>query len=61
MFKTKDENKQRTELLVIVTPEITLPLRAGDPKPDIYFPRDFLVKLDPNDVKTGSKSGGKKN
>jgi pilus assembly protein CpaC len=61
LFKTKDENKQRTELLVIVTPEITLPLRAGDPKPDIYFPRDFLVKLDPNDVKNGSKSGGKKN
>jgi pilus assembly protein CpaC len=61
LFKTKDENKQRTELLVIVTPEITLPLRAGDPKPDIYFPKDFLVKLDPSDIKNGSKSGGKKN
>ena len=61
LFKSKDENKQRTELLVIVTPEITLPLNASDPKPDIYFPRDFLVRLDPNDVKNGSKSGGKKN
>jgi pilus assembly protein CpaC len=61
LFKTKDENKQRTELVVIVTPEITQPLNANDPKPEIYFPRDFLVRLDPNDVKTASKSGGKKN
>jgi pilus assembly protein CpaC len=60
LFKTKDENKQRTELLVIVTPEITLPLNASDAKPSIYFPRDFLVRLDPNDIKNG-KSGGKKN
>jgi pilus assembly protein CpaC len=61
LFKTKDENKQRTELLVIVTPEITQPLNANDPKPDIYFPKDFLVRLDPNDPKTSGKSGGKKN
>jgi pilus assembly protein CpaC len=60
LFKTKDENKLRTELLVIVTPEITVPLNASDAKPSIYFPRDFLVRLDPNDVKNG-KSGGKKN
>ena len=61
LFKTKDENKQRTELLVIVTPEITQPLNANDPKPDTYFPRDFLVKLDPNDTKANGKSGAKKN
>jgi pilus assembly protein CpaC len=61
LFKTKDENKQRTELVVIVTPEVTQPLGPNDPKPEIYFPRDFLVRLDPNDVKNGSKSGGKKN
>jgi len=61
LFKTKDENKQRTELVVLVTPEITQPLNATDAKPEIYFPRDFLVRLDPNDLKNGSKSGGKKN
>jgi pilus assembly protein CpaC len=61
LFKTKDENKQRTELVVLVTPEITQPLNATDAKPEIYFPRDFLVRLDPNDAKNGSKSGGKKN
>jgi pilus assembly protein CpaC len=60
LFKTKDENKLRTELLLIVTPEITLPLNASDAKPSIYFPKDFLVRLDPTDVKNG-KSGGKKN
>ena len=41
--------------------KITQPLSATDAKPEIYFPRDFLVRLDPNDVKSGSKSGGKKN
>ena len=64
LFKSKDENRQRTELVVIVTPEITQPLGPNDPKPEIYFPRDFLVRLDPNDVKSGSngsKGGGKKN
>jgi pilus assembly protein CpaC len=60
LFKTKDENKQRTELVVLVTPEVTQPLNATDAKPEIYFPRDFLVRLDPNDLKNGSKPGGKK-
>ena len=36
--------------MMIVTPEITLPINASDAQPNIYMPRDFLVKLDPKDV-----------
>jgi pilus assembly protein CpaC len=50
LFKTKDELKSRTELVVLVTPEITEPLGPNDPKPNLYFPRDFLVRVTPKDV-----------
>lgn len=64
-FKTRDENKQRTDLVLLVTPEVTQPLGPNDPKPEIYFPNDFLVKLNPGDTSSGTKkdakSGGKKN
>jgi pilus assembly protein CpaC len=61
LFKTKDENKQKTELVVIVTPELTQPLGPNDPKPEIPFPRNFLVRLDPNDFEnpTPAKTGKK--
>ena len=57
LFKNKDENKTRTELMLLVTPEITQPLRASDPKPEIAFPRQFLVRLDPSQI---PPSGGAK-
>ena len=48
LFKTKDETKQRTDLLVMVTPEITEPLGPNDPQAEhLYMPKDFLVRLDP--------------
>jgi pilus assembly protein CpaC len=50
LFKSKDEQKSRSDLVVLVTPEITMPLSPGDPKPDVYMPRDFLVRLDPKDM-----------
>jgi len=63
LFRSKDEKKQRTDLVLIVTPEVTQPLGPNDPRPDIAFPRDFLVRLNPSDVQTakGAKSGSKKN
>src|SRR6185295_7456493 len=51
LFKNKTENKNRTELVLIVTPEITEPLGPNDPKPEIGFPRDFLVRLEAKDLK----------
>jgi pilus assembly protein CpaC len=50
LFKSRDEKKNRTDLVVLVTPEITEPLGPNDPKPNIYMPRDFLVRLDPKDL-----------
>src|SRR5262249_31669525 len=49
LFKSKSELKARSELVMIVTPEITMPLGPNDAKPDIYMPKDFLVRLDPKD------------
>ena len=50
LFKTRDERKTRSELVMMVTPEITEPLGPNDPKPSIYMPKDFLVRLEPKDV-----------
>jgi len=47
LFKTKDVKQSRTELVLIVTPEITAPLNAGDKHPTPYFPKDFLVPITP--------------
>ena len=63
LFKYKTENKQRTELIVIVTPEVTAPLGPNDARPSIYMPKDFLVRLDPKDVPGAAQakaSSGKK-
>jgi pilus assembly protein CpaC len=50
LFKSKDDAIQRTDLIMIVSPEVTMPLGPNDPRPDIYMPKDFLKKLDPKDV-----------
>jgi pilus assembly protein CpaC len=55
LFKSKDEKKNRTDLVVLVTPEITEPLGVNDPKPSVYMPRDFLVRLDPKDLPQQTK------
>jgi pilus assembly protein CpaC len=60
LFKTKDETKNRTDLVVLVTPEITEPLGPNDPKPAVYMPKDFLVRLDPKDVPQPPAARGKK-
>ncbi|MEI9811234.1 MAG: pilus assembly protein N-terminal domain-containing protein [Acidobacteriota bacterium] len=45
LFKNKSERKDNTELIMLVTPEITMPLAASDPKPDIPFPNEFMSKM----------------
>jgi pilus assembly protein CpaC len=60
LFKSKDDKVQRTELILVVTPEITMPLGPNDPRPDLYMPKDFLKRLDPKDLpKTTTKKGSK--
>jgi pilus assembly protein CpaC len=51
LFTTREKNKSRTELIVMVTPEITTPLSAGDPKPSVPMPIPFLVPIDPKSGK----------
>jgi len=59
LFKSRDEKKSRTDLVMIVTPEITTPINASDPQPNLYMPKDFLVKLTPSDVVQAAKSSKK--
>lgn len=47
LFKSKDISKSRQELVMLVTPEITMPLNPNDPRPEPYFPGKFLVKINP--------------
>ena len=54
IFKSREERKNRTELLVLVTPEIVQPLNPGDPVNLPPTPREFLVPITPTG---GTKSG----
>jgi pilus assembly protein CpaC len=47
LFKSKEFDRNNTELVVMVTPEITMPLQPGDGKPMPPTPRDFLVPVTP--------------
>jgi len=47
LFKSRAENKTKTELLVMVTPESIAPLGQADPKPLPYMPKPFLKDLRP--------------
>ncbi|HTC35599.1 MAG TPA: pilus assembly protein N-terminal domain-containing protein [Bryobacteraceae bacterium] len=47
LFKSRTTNKSDTELVVLVTPEITMPLQAGEGKPGPAMPRPFLVPVTP--------------
>jgi pilus assembly protein CpaC len=42
-FQSKQKNKNNTELMVIVTPELVHPIPAGQPLPSIKFPEPFLT------------------
>ncbi len=48
LFKSRQENKSKMELLVMVTPEFTMPLSPTDPKPTLNFPREFMPSELPN-------------
>ena len=56
LFKSREEKKNRTELVVIVTPEVIKPYEAGDVIPQPTFPKEFLAPLVPADTKAGPES-----
>jgi len=43
IFKSKETDRNNTELIVLVTPEITTPLQPGETKALPIMPRDFMV------------------
>ena len=47
LFKSRTENRSNSELIVLVTPEITTPLSASDPRPKIEFPKEFMEHSSP--------------
>lgn len=61
LFKSKTSNKTRTELVLLVTPQVTQPLGPNDPRPEITFPKDFLVHLSQADIQAAKDKSSRKN
>ena len=61
LFKSKDVNRTNTELIVVVTPEVTMPLQPGEAKPMPAMPRDFMITPTPasDPFATQPKTGGR--
>jgi len=57
LFKSKTLKKNRTDLILLVTPEVTTPLGPNDPRPQIAFPKDFLVRLSQADIQNAAGAG----
>jgi pilus assembly protein CpaC len=55
LFRSRNLQKNNSELLVIVTPEIVRPIAAGQPLPDLKFPRKFM---EPNTPGTPTRTPG---
>jgi len=53
-FQSKSVSKTNTELIVIVTPELVRPISAGQPVPDLKFPKTFM---EPNTGKAPQTPG----
>ena len=62
LFKSKSITKSDDELVVLVTPEITMPLQPGDTKPSVPAPHPFLVPIAPGSTNAfpGTSKGGSK-
>jgi len=58
LFKSRDQNHSKSELIVLVTPEIVEPATAGDPKLMPQMPGEFLKPMMlPNGMVVGSNVG----
>lgn len=60
LFRSKDIKTSNTELIVLVTPEITTPLNPSDPKPSINMPYDFMTTVTTNSEDHTKLAKGKK-
>jgi pilus assembly protein CpaC len=55
LFRSRNLQRNNSELLVIVTPEIVRPMLAGQPLPQLSFPKKFL---EPNTAPTAPRTPG---
>ena len=55
LFKSRETKKSRTELVVMVTPEITEPLRPEDRKPMPVMPEPFMEPYTPGQMSQATK------
>jgi pilus assembly protein CpaC len=60
LFRSRSETKAKTELVVMVTPEVVKPLLAGDTKPLPVMPREFLEPAQKTQVKVPNEPKSKK-
>lgn len=44
LFQSRSQSRSKSELLVVVTPEIVRPIPEGQPVPDVVMPSEFLQK-----------------
>jgi len=49
LFRSRTMNRSKSELVIIVTPEVATPLNAGDPKPEPAWLKPFMMQQHPGD------------
>jgi len=57
LFKSRILTKSRSELIVLVTPEITTPIEPGQPLPLPLMPEPFIGPIAPQQGRTGADTG----
>jgi pilus assembly protein CpaC len=57
LFHSRSINRQNTELLVIVTPELVQPIPAGQQVPALKFPKEFMAVDSPGQTRTPGATG----
>jgi pilus assembly protein CpaC len=60
LFKSREERKNKTELIVLVTPEVTKPLEPGDKVPMPPMPREFLTPIIPAEKRSANDPAEKR-
>jgi pilus assembly protein CpaC len=56
LFKSREERKNKTELIVMVTPEVTKPLMPGEAAPIPVMPKEFMAPVAPQEMKPAKSS-----
>lgn len=52
LFRSRSLTKQNTELIIVITPELVRPIPAGQPTPQLNFPKAFLQANTTQPVRT---------